>query len=661
MSDIVGTITKVSDFISTTAVQLSVGPNTPQERKITLAADRKYSIPGFQRELRWEEHNTKMLLSDLSRGTKFLGNIILTIKADHTCEIIDGQQRTTILLLIVAGIKKKFGTQIATPELCPLHNESFSDFQKMLDVYFEKDSMSDEEWTAALKSDEYSQFERIHKLWNTILASELLSDRHRAQSLLDNLCGSDVNIIASYSENINISIQYFLAVNLKGVRLDTEDIFKGYLFSQDDRAETKKLWQRNKADSLRLNAVTQGADEKRYPLMKMYEHFFYCDLYLPRGGVCEYTTLKFGENFSLVSEFKSGDTKFYEGSHVIEAIRDRDYLQNSLKRLNECISIMTEVIESDTPPASFKRLFISPDPVDSVDIYNCHTMLKKILLEKEVIPKILAMKYILTYLDGTSHDKKEYKSVYSAFCASVLFSIFANKKESETFYNIVRLSNWVERINQWLYDYTSSHALTRSKMLAAYKYCEDDEDVNQSIRCKSLAAICNFFKVTRSGDCYSLKITNAAELKEFFNNNTSYSVEHFVIGEKGTLHINTGKYDFAYPYPAQIKRYRNSLFNYIFIPKGLNSDLSNKPIFEKAEEIKARLTEVKCNYSLTYYNLLDAEPKAFFKKYPSSTEIDSQATEEEARSFLDAYFSNTFPDEFLDFSIALIQQTKWSN
>ena len=85
-------------------------------------------------------------------------------------------------------------------------------------------------------------------------------------------------------------------------------------------------------------------------------------------------------------------------------------------------------------------------------------------------------------------------------------------------------------------------------MLAAYKYCEDDEDVNQSIRCKSLAAICNFFKVTKSGDCYSLKITNAAELKEFFSNNTSYSVEHFVIGEKGTLNIHTAKYNFAYSY-----------------------------------------------------------------------------------------------------------------
>ena len=179
-----------------------------QERKITLDVDRKYSIPGFQRELRWEEHNAKMLLSDLSRGTKFLGNIILTIKADHTCEIIDGQQRTTVLLLIVSCIKKKFGTQISTPLLCPLQNESFSGFQKLLDVYFEKSDLTENEWIAAVESDEYRQFQRIKRLWDTIYESELLSDRHRAQSLLNNLCGSDVNIIASYSENINISIQY---------------------------------------------------------------------------------------------------------------------------------------------------------------------------------------------------------------------------------------------------------------------------------------------------------------------------------------------------------------------------------------------------------------------------------------------------------------------
>ena len=256
--------------------------------------------------------------------------------------------------------------------------------------------------------------------------------------------------------------------------MDTEDIFKGYLFSQDSRELTRSLWQKNKRDVLRLNGVTQSSEEKRYPLMKLYEHFFYCDLYLPREGDCEYSTLKFGENFCLTSGFESGSTKYYEGSHLIEAIRDRDYLQNVLSRLNKCVEIMTDIIESEGPSTPFKDKFICAKKVDSIDIQNCHSMLKKILMEKEVIPKILALKYILTYFDGKPHAKEEYKSVYSVFCAAVLFTVFANKKESDTFYNFVRLEEWKSKINKWLYDYISSHALTRGKVLAAYKYSESD-------------------------------------------------------------------------------------------------------------------------------------------------------------------------------------------
>lgn len=100
MAEIVGTITNLSDFLSKTQVCLSVKPNDPQQQIICLEADRKYSIPAFQREVRWDDNNLKMLLYDLSRSSKFLGNIILTIKSDHTCEIIDGQQRTTVLKFI---------------------------------------------------------------------------------------------------------------------------------------------------------------------------------------------------------------------------------------------------------------------------------------------------------------------------------------------------------------------------------------------------------------------------------------------------------------------------------------------------------------------------------------------------------------------------------
>lgn len=437
----------------------------------------------------------------------------------------------------------------------------------------------------------------------------MLADRHKARGLLDNLCKSEFNIIASYSNDVNTSIQYFLDVNLKGIRLDTEDIFKGYLFSQDSRELTRSLWQKNKRDVLRLNGVTQSSEEKRYPLMKLYEHFFYCDLYLPREGDCEYSTLKFGENFCLTSGFESGSTKYYEGSHLIEAIRDRDYLQNVLSRLNKCVEIMTDIIESEGPSTPFKDKFICAKKVDSIDIQNCHSMLKKILMEKEVIPKILALKYILTYFDGKPHAKEEYKSVYSVFCAAVLFTVFANKKESDTFYNFVRLEEWKSKINKWLYDYISSHALTRGKVLAAYKYSESDDDPIQQIRCKSLAAISNFFKVTKNGDNYNMGISNAAELCKFFGDKTVYSLEHFIVGECGTLHVKTAKYDFPYKYPPTIQKYRNSLFNFIFIPQPLNSSLSNEGLFIKVAEIHTHENEIKCSYSKGYYGLLNKSPR----------------------------------------------------
>lgn len=40
--------------------------------------------------------------------------------------------------------------------------------------------------------------------------------------------------------------------------------------------------------------------------------------------------------------------------------------------------------------------------------------------------------------------------------------------KGRTFYNFVRLEEWKSKINKWLYDYISSHALTRGKVLAAY-------------------------------------------------------------------------------------------------------------------------------------------------------------------------------------------------
>lgn len=73
MAGIVGTITNLHDFLSKKQVVLSLKPGEPQRQEIRLEEDRIYSIPAFQREVRWDDNNLKMLLYDLSRGSKFLG------------------------------------------------------------------------------------------------------------------------------------------------------------------------------------------------------------------------------------------------------------------------------------------------------------------------------------------------------------------------------------------------------------------------------------------------------------------------------------------------------------------------------------------------------------------------------------------------------------
>ena len=661
MPNIVGTTTSVKNYLSRNTIDLSVQNGQLPPDTIHLAAERKYVIPLFQREIRWEPANVNTLLSDLSKKEKFLGNIILSMESDNVCKIIDGQQRTTILFLIIACVKDNFRESIELFETCPLLNESFEKLQDVIDVGFNLEALTQEQRDQVKESDKYNQLDRIKALWLTLKESEILKSKRKAEALITNLKSSTVNIIASMSNTgtgEEDSILYFLDVNLKGIKLDTEDIFKGYLFSKDSRAETRTLWQDNKMLAEQFNLAKGGQSDKRYPLMKLYEHYFYCDLYLNGPYGEDYSALKFGENFCATSTVKIEDTIYYPGAHLIEIVSDRQYLHESLKKLKRCIEIMRDIAESDGP-GKLKDYFISSEKIDSTHIYNCHSMLQKILLEKAVIPKILAMKYILTFFDGKPHSKEEYKSFYSIFTAAVLFTIFAPKKESETFYGFVRAKDWIDRINEWLYNYVDSHELTRGKLLAAYKYTEEDDDREQQIRCKSLAVVFNFISVKKVQGKYKLKENNSSAIKEFLQNSTKFSLEHFVVGESGKLTIKTDKFNFPYPYPTEIKKYRNSLFNYIFIPQPINSALGNGLVQEKIHELLKVEDQIECSYTKHYLKFMQPL-ETYFSQYPTADQIDKCSSREEAEKLLDAYFKLQFPKDFLAFSMNLIGQLKWS-
>lgn len=654
MSDIVGTIATVESYLSKKDVTLSVTPENDSENCIKLVCDREYKIPLFQREIRWNKGNVNILLSDLLNGSRFLGNIILSISTDNlTCEIIDGQQRTTILLMIIECIKHKYADEIELFDTCPIINESFPEFQNIVKSGFNPSKMPAQDWDNAKKGDVYKQFSKIESLWKELCESEIICNRHQAKKMIDNLKSSEFNIIASYSSSENVSIRYFLDVNLKGVQLDTEDIFKGYLFSQDSRTETRVLWQDIKQLSIKFNTAKDSPEEKRYPLMKLYEHFFRCDLYLSKPNGQDFSEVEFKENFCLAKRVVIDNNTFFEGTHIIDVICNAKYLKNSLLSIKSCLEIMIDVISTEGPSDKFKGLFLCDKKMDSVDISNCHLILKKILLEQEVIPKVLVMKYILSFFDGSIHTKSEYKSIYSVFTACVIFTIFAPKKESESFYTIVSSEEWCADINLWLSEYSLSSKMTRGKLLAAFKYSdiEDTEENNLSYRCKSLASIHNYIKVKNNCGSISLKASTAGDFKSYFENNDTFSVEHFIIGENGTLQIKTDKVEFNYSYPPTIKKYRNSLFNFIFIPKELNSNLGNTILSVKINDLNDHLEKIKCRYSKEYLNLISCEK--YFGDYPTQEKLNLFNSQEEITEYLDKYFTRSFPEEFLIFATEL--------
>ncbi len=659
MSKIIGTILSIEEYLSPKRTVLSTRTEAHNTPNIVLNEDRTYEIPLYQREIRWTTDNVNRLLSDLISGPIFLGNIILSI-SPNKYEIIDGQQRTTVIFLIIQYIKKLYGTQIEIFDMCKIKNCSFEGLSILLEKFFLGDELTDNEKEKITTSDYYRQFDRYKSLWDALSQSDIVNNKKNAKNLVKNLKQSELNVIASNSTGEDTSIHYFLDVNLKGVKLDTEDIFKGYLFSQDSSEDIRKLWQKNKQISHEINSNKDSKDG--YPLMKLYEHYFHCELIKEKP---EYSQIQFGTDFCITKQIVINSDTYYKGTHLIEVLSDKEYMRCVLNKCFTCMEIIHNIISNSSANNSFKSRFSCNSDIDSIEYDIFFNMMRIVLLGKDLVPKTLILKYILDYLDENEHTKKDYQSLYTIFGASITFTIFASKKENDVFYALVSQDHFVNQTAKWLFDYYNSISINIGKLRAAYKCIEelDSADTNINyIRCKSLAIVLGFLTVSRNKNEYNVIVGNKEKMREFLCNSTLYSIEHFIIAKSGKLSIQTEKFGkITYKYSRNTTRFRNSIFNYIFIPKELNNNINTQNPFEKARILYEKESEISSKYSKTFLKTLCSfDPqsnkleKTCFKQYP--TNYDSFSSEEELRKALDDYFNQTFANDFLSFSTKLVQE-----
>ncbi len=638
MSELLGIIAPLKKLMSHTDQIVNVRIKGESQNILKLNKDRKYIIPDFQREIRWDKDNLSQLIDDIRTGPKYLGNVILTKKVDDDeYLIIDGQQRMTVITMILSCLKGINNEMIEVIKPCSLSIESFEGFEKLIENNFADSLKNDEK---ILCTDKLFQINKYYELWDHIKNINCISNNIEASKFIDNLEKSTFNIILNESDDSKDGIRYFIDVNLKGKQLDTEDIFKGYLFRNDTSKEIRSVWY-----ELKTNIADIEKKKMKYPLLKLLEHYFYCDLYNNK----KFKKLVFDEEFLLKSEFvledESTTSSFRRKTHLIEVINNKSYMIKSIKQLNKIIKIMIQIVDSNSPSDEFKKLFKcsnEKDKFDSDELDVIHNFMKKILKDDKILPKALLMKYILSVIIADKNkDKKEFKRIYGVYLLSVLFMIFENKKNIDIFLNILKSSNdsWYEEALRQVKSYFEASKITDNKIIAQFKKSTNEEEEDYRFRCKSLATIYNFFNVSND----QISVTDIKKLKRFLSDNESFTTEHFIITQKEQKIIFSNgdkQKQSVYKMDESIyKRYVNNLFNFIFISRTLNSKLGNYWLPDKLNVINEK--DIECEYSKMVINNL-SELRDTMEGCVSNNETFEKD--------LHLFFYQDFKEKYIDYS-----------
>lgn len=647
MANIIGTIVNINDFLCCEEKHVTI-QGKDESTAFILSKGRQYNIPAFQREIRWSKENVNILIQDIKSSNKFLGNVILSKKDSVNFDIIDGQQRISVLLMILHYLKVYWGDKIEEAKnfnACKLTIDSFSAYKVLHEKGYDTSALTIDE----LETDKYNQASRYKELWDSLKEIKELQNSNDVRDLFTNIKRCTINVILADKDTTNYNIDYFIDVNLKGVKLDVEDIFKGYLFHMNNSKDTLNIWVAVKQAAMKYNAAANGIikgkdDYEIYPLVKMLYHYFNSDLYIDN----HFAGVSFGADFYLKDNFKSENKVFYKGEHIIKLINDDSYMNKSLIHLKEVIEIFSEIIYGGEPSPEFVARFVRDGRDKKVDIDTIAIikgLAKLLLLDKEItLPYALIMKYFLEIVkDNKKIDHDYAEKFYAIYAFSVLFSFFATKKEIPEIESVLQGADWheklIDKINKY---FGSGKILERSAVLQCKYILDDDNEVNKH-KCKSLAILYNYFKLT-AGKVVKIKGTSN-DIKEYLLDKDNFSVEHLIINEgKGCSLENI---EVPYEYTKDIKKYSNSIFNYIFIPDKLNGGkLKDLYVNRKLVILKANLGDIKCGYSRmiieTLLNRFDDLPLDDERK-----SIDVVKANE--------YFGYRFKRQFFDVSNSIIQ------
>ena len=354
----------------------------------------------------FKPQNVQTLLDDILNDSKFLGNILLSTASTLKYEIMDGQQRITVILMILHRLKK----YLSIMPLCVLKNDTYPYFASELDIGFQMDQIADlTKRETYISADVLNQREKFVALWECVCAYiDGLSQNDRS-SLKENLLDSEINLlIAKIHPYRNCSrklcVDYFIDINNKSESLDYIDILKAYAFRErfDDSTES---WIKIQTQE----KIMRG--DFYYPKEVMFLHYILCCV---NKGL-DFKVKKISDELRLQAEVTlSNGKKYLKGTDIEVLITDSSFYQNMLDRLLGFQKFIDTVLKSKTHPDEAFLAYLNPEgkTLDFDAKTNIFFIVNSIVRSSDVVPRLLLMKYYLDVICVSSSKKEDYKLIY---------------------------------------------------------------------------------------------------------------------------------------------------------------------------------------------------------------------------------------------------------
>lgn len=639
-------IKKVNEIICSEEITIYDKPKGGRERTVCLDEGREYIVPEYQREINWSTENVQTLIDDLRKGSKFLGTITFSTSKPKEFEIIDGQQRLTVITMMINCINEYVEDSRKVINLCNIRNKSFPYFKETLLYKFDFEKIKKENqplYNAILTNDNQNQRNDFARIWKSITERVEKLPLVDKEKLLLALCESELNVIVNEIEGTDTQrkfcVDYFIDINNKSVELDSLDIIRAYAF-KEDFIKTTDRWVKIQQKCNTLSGKV------KYTRDELYYQYFLCNV----NKEIEYKISKLSNDYKIKEDVVIAGKEFASGTFVWNLFKNDKFYSNLLEELDEYLDFIEIVVSSETGGDDrFKQFFYDEKGklVDETRILNAHTIINTILRNDDMVPKMMVMKYFFEVLKPNAVKYNNYRIISNINIIATVFTLSTKRKGSEIIASKVLLQDWQKGIRE--YSTKIYHEVPEE--IGFDKINRDNGLITTD---SGLHAARRYFSMKDS--CSILSGTLSIDEEKYKNENITSgekNMEHFIINRDYTytLFLDDGKTaDVELTIPKKQKKNIATIANYLLMNSEINKELKNRPVYEKIDMLEGLIAEKGIDTVLPsvesqmhYYSI-----KKYMhdeSKYPQKKLIDTKKKKDREKT-LKAYYQTYFTDEF---------------